>query len=95
MQIASYGDINDAIEKIHKYQVAFDYIPKQEDFDIEFISYKQDSRIIKVVVKEDIEDFAEKMKQYNPLLIDEVSIDFEELFIIEVESRGYINGKDN
>ena len=95
MQIASYGDINDAIEKIHKYQIAFDYIPKEEDFDIEFISYKQDSRIIKVVVKEDFEEFSERMNQYKPLLIDEVSIDFEELFIIEVESRGYINGKDN
>ena len=32
----------------------------------------------------------EKIDKYNPLLIDEIPINFEELFIIEVESRGYL-----
>ena len=29
-------------------------------------------------------------KRFNTFIIDEINIDFEELFIIEVESRGYI-----
>ena len=94
MKITSFGDINEAIERVHKYQVAFDEVPNREDFDIDFISYSQDLRIIKVVVREGYEEFSEKMKKYNPLLIDEIRIDFEELFIIEVESRGYINDKN-
>ena len=90
--IASSGVIDEQIEKYHKYQIAFEKIMKKEDFeDIEFVSYNQDQRIIKVVVKEDYETFEKKISKYNPLIIDEISIDFEELFIIEVESRGYLN----
>ena len=95
MNIASGGDIKDAIDSVHKYQVAFDYVPNKDDFKVNFIKYEQDQRIIKVVVKEDSEAFSSLMKEYKPLIIDEVAIDFEELFIIEVESRGYINGKNS
>ena len=31
--------------------------------------------------------------EYNPLIIDEIPINFEELFIIEVENRGYLKWK--
>lgn len=88
--IESTGDIQEKINSYHKYQVAFSEVVVKEDFDIEFISYKQDRRIIKVVVKEDLEEFSKKIQKFNPLIIDEINIDFEELFIIEVESRGYI-----
>ena len=88
MKIDSSGDISDAIDSVHKYQVAFDRIVSKEEFDIEFKTYYQDKRVIKVVVNDDYETFSKKMEKYNPLIIDEVAIDFEELFIIEVESRG-------
>ena len=90
MSISASGDITEAINSIHKYQVAFKDVYKEEDFDIEFIKYSQDSRVIKVVVKENYEEFKEKISKFNPLIIDEIEIDFEELFIIEVESRGYL-----
>ena len=90
--ISSSGNIDEQIEKYHKYQVAFNKEMSKEDFEnITFVSYKQDKRIIRVVVKDDYETFTNKISKYNPLLIDEIAIDFEELFIIEVESRGYLN----
>ena len=89
--IESTGDIQEKLKSYHKYQVAFNEVVIKEDFDIEFISYEQDRRIIKVVVKEDLEEFSKKIQKFNPLIIDEINIDFEELFIIEVESRGYLN----
>lgn len=95
MTITSSGDINETLEQLHKYQVAFEYIPNREDFDMGFISYHQDSRIIKVVVRDDFKMFEAKIKKFNPLLIDEIKIDFEELFIIQVESRGYLNVKND
>ena len=49
---------------------------------------------MKVVVKEDYETFSKIISKFNPLLIDEIAIDFEELFIIEVESRGYLKWSD-
>lgn len=90
MEIASSGDIAEEVDKIHKYQVAFNEKPNKEQFNLEFIKYQQDERIIKVVVKDDLESFKEKISIHNPILIDEIPIDFEELFIIEVESRGYL-----
>jgi ABC-2 type transport system ATP-binding protein len=90
MEISSSGEINEAINKIHKYQIAFKEKISKDDFDISFITFNQDGRIIKVVSEDDYETFSNKMKKYNPLIIDEIEIDFEELFIIEVESRGYL-----
>ena len=88
--IVSSGLISEATENVHKYQVVFSDIITKEQFDINFKNYQQDGRIIKVVVKEDLEQFTKLMEKYNPLIIDEIPIDFEELFIIEVESRGYL-----
>ena len=88
--IASSGDIVDAIESIHKYQVAFEVVPNIEELGLEIKSCSIDGRVVKLVVKEDYESFCSKISKFNPLLIDEISIDFEELFIIEVESRGYL-----
>lgn len=95
MTISSSGDIATALEELHKYQVAFEVVPNKDDFLVDFISYQQDARIIKVVVKEEKEVFAEKIKQFKPLIIDEIKIDFEELFIIQVESRGYLYAKND
>lgn len=93
--ISSYGDMDVALNKVHKYQVAFNSVMNKEDFDIEFISFAKDNRVIKVVVEDDLDTFKEKIAKYNPLLIDEIAIDFEELFIIEVERRGYLNDQNN
>ena len=94
MSISSFGDIDESINKVHKYQVAFKELPKEIE-GINFIRYVESGRVVEVIVEEDYEQFEEKIKQYNPLLIDEIAIDFEELFIIEVERRGYLNEKNN
>lgn len=89
-KITSSGDIQESLNKYHKYQIAFENELSKENFDIDFISYSQDGRVIKVVVEEEYDEFSNKINKYNPLIIDEISIDFEELFMIEVESRGYL-----
>ena len=63
---------------------------EKEDFDIDFISFNKDKRIIKVVSTLAYEEFSKQIEKYKPLIIDEIPIDFEELFIIEVESKGYL-----
>ena len=88
--ITSSGDIQESLTKYHKYQIAFDKALCKENFDIDFISYSQDGRVIKVVVKDDYEEFSKKINKYNPIIIDEITIDFEELFMIEVENRRYL-----
>ena len=91
MEIASSGEIAETINSTHKYQIAFNEIPNKEMFEnLDILTYEQESRIVRIVVKDDFETFKEKVSRYNPLLIDEIPINFEELFIIEVESRGYL-----
>lgn len=88
--ILSNGSIDEALTSVHKYQIAFEKEMEKENFDINFKTFNKDGRIIKVVVKEDYNEFSKLISKYNPLLVDEIPIDFEELFIIEVESRGYL-----
>lgn len=95
MEISSSGNITNALEQVHKYQVAFEHIVDKDEFEMDFISYQQDKRIIRVVVKDDYEEFSRKIAKFKPLIIDEIKIDFEELFIIQVESRGYLDAKND
>ena len=89
-RISSSGSISERLEEYHKYIIAFDNEPKKEDFNFKMVSYKQEKRIVTIVAKIEYDEFASKIKDLNPLLIEEVRIEFEELFMLEVESRGYV-----
>ena len=89
--ISSSGNIQDKISRYHKYQIAFKDTASKDYLDFETFSYSAEGRIMKFVCTLSLEELEEKINKYNPLLIDEISIDFEEMFIIEVESRGYLS----
>lgn len=90
MEISSSGDIVEATHSIHKYQVAFSEVPIFDNETLGFKKYSIDGRIAKIFTTDDYETFEKKISGYKPLIIDEIAIDFEELFILEVESRGYL-----
>ena len=90
MEISSSGDIVEATHSIHKYQVAFSEVPIFDNETLGFKKYSIDGRIAKIFTADDYETFEKKISGYKPLIIDEIAIDFEELFILEVESRGYL-----
>ena len=90
MEITSSGNIQDRLETYHKYQIAFKEVVNKDNLDFKLISYNQEGRVIKIVTPLNLEELGDKINKYNPLIIDEIPIDFEELFIIEVESRGYL-----
>ena len=50
-------------------------------------------RIVKIIVKGDTEENYQKIVALKPLVLDKLPIDFEELFIIEVESKGYLKNE--
>ena len=89
-RITSNGVLNDKLNQYHKYVVAFKEEHERNDFDdVNIISFKKDKRIISLVSTDDYESFSKKIEKYKPLVIDETNVDFEELFVIEVEKRGY------
>ena len=45
---------------------------------------------ISFITREQKEIVLEKLEQLNPLFVEEIQVDFEELFIGEVQSKGYL-----
>lgn len=91
-RIDNKGSINESKANYHKYQLAFEKeIDKDAFKGIDVVSFNKVGRIIRIVTKGSEEEISSKLKALNPILIDKVEIDFEELFIIEVEGKGYLN----
>lgn len=89
--IEKTGSIEERKNIYHKFQIAFN---DEMDFtvfkDLDIVSFSNIGRVIKLIVRGDKEKIVEYLSSLKPLLIDEITIDFEELFIIEAEERGYI-----
>ena len=49
---------------------------------------KYTSKMIEKYFKGNVEEVIEKLEMYNPLILDTLKVNFEELFIYEIESRG-------
>lgn len=95
-QITSSGQINDEIDKVHKYQLVFNNEQTKESFsNLNVLSYSKIGRVIKIVLKGNSVEIEKEISKFNPILIDKIPIDFEELFIYEVESRGYLKWLKN
>jgi ABC-2 type transport system ATP-binding protein len=88
--IISSGLIGNNIKNLHKYQVAFIDEYDETDFEFDIIKFKREGRVINFIVNEPIEIFSKNIEKFKPLIIDEIDINFEELFIAEVENRGYL-----
>ena len=82
--IETYGDLLESKANINKYQLAF-----KEEVDIEMfkgfdVLYKNmEGRIVTLVIKGNREDVSKKLETLNPLILDVLNVNFEELFIYE------------
>ncbi len=91
--IKTSGDLSIAKSQINKYQIVFkEECDSVEITDLEILHKTDQGRVLTLVAKGDPQEVTEKLETYEPLLIDVLPVDFEELFIYEVEQRGTING---
>ena len=88
--IASSGELYDSLEKIHKYQIAFTEKIAKDQFPKVYKSYHQDERVIKIVTTKTIEELTADLKELNPVFIDELPVNFEEMFNAVIEEGGYL-----
>ncbi len=87
--IETSGDIDDTKESIHKIQVAFKEEKQRSDFEeLDIMHYTQQGRIITMVIKGDIEENKKKLNDMNPLIMDILPVNLEEIFIYEMERKG-------
>lgn len=89
--IVSEGEITSILSDMHKFQVAFNQPITRQDFvDFDVKSYVEEGRLIKIAIKGSKDAFLQHITQFEPIFIDEIQVSFEDLFIQEVESRGYL-----
>ncbi len=88
-RIISYGDLLQSKEQINKYQVVFAREQDREVFnDLDILHFEKEGRVCKLVIRGNEEDVTAKLNELKPVLMDVLQVNFEELFIYELESRG-------
>lgn len=88
--VAEAGDLGGALDALCKFQVALPHEAKREDFPFECLTFEATGRVAKFVVRGDREKIEEALRPLAPLFVEQIPVDFEELFICIVKNRGYL-----
>ena len=85
-KIETYGDLLESKENINKYQLAFDHDIDEsvfEQFDV--LHQSKQGSVYSLVIKGNNEETMNKLRELNPIILDSLQVNFEELFIYEYE----------
>ena len=89
-KITTSGMLDETKENIHKIQLAFSIEKQRSDFsDLDILHYSQTSRVITMVVKGDLNKIEGIINAQHPLMMDVLNVNLEEIFIYEMEKKGY------
>ena len=89
--VADAGDISETLGKIRKFQVAFDHEVRREDIPFECLTFEAEGRVVRFVVRGERDVAVRALERLDPIFIEEIRVDFEELFLCEVKNRGYLS----
>lgn len=84
------GKIESALSKIFKLQLAFSQDVKPEHLPFEYVRAEVSGRVITVVARGDVEEVKQRLLPLNPIIMEEIPMDLEDMFIEEVRERGYL-----
>lgn len=91
-----FGEVvfNDEIERvkssIHKVQVAFERVPDVSVFSaLNVIKLERTGSLLQLIVKGEEAEILKFMNQLNPTFVELINPDFEEVFMYELEVKGY------
>lgn len=84
------GSIATALENIFKLQLAFNENITSAELPFEIINCEVSGRVMTVVVRGDKQEVKTKLSELNPIIMEEIPMDFEDMFIEEVQERGYL-----
>ncbi|MCH5351827.1 MAG: ABC transporter ATP-binding protein [Clostridiales bacterium] len=86
MTVKVCGKIEDALDNIVKLQVVFSTEMEEKDMPFPCMRFTRVGRVVTVVARGGKDELTAKLEKMNPLIIDEVGMDFEDYFIEEVRS---------
>lgn len=88
--VASSGDIAESVNRLCKFQLAFTEEAGEEIFShLPVVSLEKSGRFFRVILEGDAAEMAGELAKLCPAVMDEMPVDFEEMFISEVDKRGY------
>lgn len=88
--VASSGDIAESVNRLCKFQLAFTVAVSEEMFaHLPVVSLEKSGRFFRVILEGDAAEMAGELAKLSPAVMDEMPVDFEEMFISEVQNRGY------
>lgn len=88
--ITCSGELEKDLSALHKFQAAFDGPIAAERLGFPCLSFTQTGRVVRLIARGNGEELRKKLEALQPLFVEEIDVDFEELFIGEVEARGYL-----
>ncbi|MBE6694490.1 MAG: ABC transporter ATP-binding protein [Ruminococcaceae bacterium] len=90
MRVASSGDIAERVNRLCKFQLAFVEEFSEDIFvGLPVVSIEKTGRFARIVLEGDENEMRERLDRLNPTIIEQMPMDFEEMFIHEVERKGY------
>lgn len=89
-KVVMSGDVDTIKGDFHKIQVGFTHDVKENIFEfLNPLHVDKMGNVFVVVAKGDIEDILESIKKLDPALVTELPLNLEEIFVYEMEGRGY------
>lgn len=84
------SDIQNLKTSLFKIQIGFSEQFTKEKFEgIDILEYSQQSSVATFIVRGNKEEVNKKLKSMNPLLLDVLNLNLEEVFVYEMEALGY------
>ena len=85
-KIMTYGDLLESKQNINKYQLAFTEPIEDSVFDqFNVLHIHKEGSVCSLVIKGNREETVSKLQELNPVILDTLAVNFEELFIYEHE----------
>lgn len=89
-KIERFGKLDETLSKICKLQVVFGEEKEEKDMPFPCKQFEKTGRVICLVAEGTADELKEKLSPLHPLIVDEIPMDFEDMFLSEVEKRGYL-----
>ncbi len=88
MTVASSGDIAERVNRLCKFQLAFANDLAEGVFDgLPIVSLERSGRFVRMVLKGDEREMKERLDGLGAAIVEQMPMDFEEMFIHEVEMK--------
>ena len=89
-KIVFNDEIENLKQKLHKVQLAFERVPDTSIFEqLDIVKTEKTGSLLNLVVRGNREEIMTFLKRLNPIFIEAIEPSFEEIFMYELEVRGY------